>query len=68
MRFAEIDLLGVYVAPIAVMMLGAWVVLLGLTRVGAYLGVLSRVWHPSLFLFSVYIIVLSIIVLVEAGS
>ena len=62
MRFTEINLFGVYVAPISVMMVAAWVVTIGLRRFAA-LGLLRYVWHPSLFVFAVYTIVLSAIVL-----
>jgi protein AaeX len=63
MRFVEIDILGVYVAPISVMMVAAWFVTIALRRVAARFGVLRHVWHPSLFVFSVYMIVLSSMVL-----
>jgi protein AaeX len=63
MRFAEVDLFGVYVAPISVMLVAAWVVTVALRRVAARFGLLRYVWHPALFAFAVYIIVLSSIVL-----
>jgi hypothetical protein len=66
-RFAEINLFGVYVAPISVMMVAAWVVTIGLRRVTARFGLLHYVWHPSLFVFAVYMIVLSSMVLVFAA-
>jgi hypothetical protein len=59
MRFAEIDLFGVYVAPISVMMVAAWLVTIALRRVASRFGLLRYVWHPALFVFAVYIIVLS---------
>lgn len=68
MRFVEADLLGVYVAPISMMMLIAWLVVIVLRRVAVRLGVLQYVWHPALFVFSVYIIVLSSIVLLVGAS
>ena len=68
MRFVEADLLGVYVAPISLMMLVAWLVVIVLRRVAVRLGVLQYVWHPALFVFSVYIIVLSSIVLLVGAS
>ena len=68
MRFVEADLLGVYVAPISLMMLIAWLVVIVLRRVAVRLGVLQYVWHPALFVFSVYIIVLSSIVLLVGAS
>ena len=64
MRFTEINLFGVYVAPISVMMVAAWMVTIGLRWFAARFGLLRYVWHPALFVFSVYIIVLSSIVLV----
>ena len=66
MRFSEISLFGVYVAPISVMMVAAWVVTVGLRRFAARFGLLRHVWHPAVFVFSVYVIVLSSIVLAVA--
>ena len=63
MSFAEVDLFGVYVAPISVMMVAAWFVTMVLRRVAGRFGLLAYVWHPALFVFTVYIIVLSSIVL-----
>ena len=63
MRFTEVNLLGVYVAPISVMLVAAWFVTIALRRVAANLGLLRYVWHPALFVFAVYMIVLSSIVL-----
>lgn len=62
MRFVEIDLFGVYVAPISLMLVAAWMVTIGLRRVAARFGLLRHVWHPALFVFAVYMIVLSAIV------
>ncbi|HEV2976555.1 MAG TPA: DUF1656 domain-containing protein [Casimicrobiaceae bacterium] len=59
MRFAEMDLFGVYVAPISLMMVAAWLVTIALRRVASRFGLLRYVWHPALFVFAVYIIVLS---------
>ena len=67
MRFSEINLFGVYVAPISVLMVAAWVVTIGLRRLAARFGLLRYVWHPSLFVFAVYMIMLSSMVLVIAG-
>jgi protein AaeX len=66
MRFTEINLLGVYVAPISVMMVAAWVATIGLRRVAARFGLLRHVWHPALFVFAIYTIVLSLMILVAA--
>jgi hypothetical protein len=65
-RFTEINLFGVYVAPISVMMAVAWLILIGLRRVAARFGLLRYVWHPALFVFCAYMIVLSSIVLLTA--
>jgi hypothetical protein len=66
MNFAEVDLFGVYVAPISVMMVAAWLVLIALRRVADHFGLLRHVWHPALFVFACYMITLSSIVLVIA--
>ena len=66
MNFAEVDLFGVYVAPISVMMMAAWLVLIALRRVADHFGLLRHVWHPALFVFACYMIVLSSIVLIVA--
>ena len=66
MSFAEIDLLGVYVAPISLAMVLAWVVTIALRRVADRFSLLRRAWHPALFTFAVYIIVLSTWILIVA--
>jgi len=66
MRFVDIDLFGVYVAPISLLMLGAWVLTIALRRVTGRFGLLHYVWHPALFVFAVYLIVLSTSVLLVA--
>jgi protein AaeX len=65
-RFTEINLFGVYVAPMSVMMVGAWFVTVALRRLASRFGLLSCVWHPALFVFAVYMIVLSSMTLVAA--
>jgi hypothetical protein len=66
MSFAEVDLFGVYVAPISLMMVAAWLILIALRRVAGHFGLLRYVWHPALFVFALYTIVLSSIVLIVA--
>jgi protein AaeX len=66
MRFIELDLFGVYVAPISVMLVIAWVVTIALRRAAIRFGLLRRVWHPALFVSAVYMIVLSSLVLAVA--
>ena len=67
MRFIEINLLGVYIAPISLMMVAAPVFTIGLRRSAARFGLLRHVWHPAMFVFAVYMIVLSTIVLAVAA-
>jgi hypothetical protein len=67
MRFSEINLFGVYVAPISVLIVAAWMVIIVLRRVADRFGLLSFVWHPALFVFAIYMIVLSSIVPLIAG-
>ena len=66
MNFTEIDLFGVYVAPISLMIIGAWLILIPLRRFADKFGPLRQVWHPALFWFAVYMIALDSIVLFVA--
>ena len=66
MSFTEINVFGVYVAPISLMMVASWLVLIALRRVADHFGLLRHVWHPALFMFAVYVIALSSIVLIVA--
>jgi hypothetical protein len=67
MRFTEINLFGVYVAPISLIMVAAWLITMALRRIAGRSGLLRYVWHPALFVFALYIIVLasSILILAE---
>jgi hypothetical protein len=65
-RLAEINIFGVYVAPILLMMVATWLVAIVLRGAAGRLGLLRYVWHPALFSFSVYIIILSSWVLIAA--
>jgi hypothetical protein len=66
MSFTEVNLFGVYVAPISLMMVAAWLVLIALRRLADQFGLMRHVWHPALFVFAVYTITLSSIVLIVA--
>jgi hypothetical protein len=66
LTFLEIDLLGVYVAPVSLLIIAAWFLTIALRRIADRFGLMRHVWHPALFVFAVYIIVLSSIVLVIA--
>ena len=65
MRLAEINMFGVYVAPISLMMAATWLTIVLRGAAGRF-GLLRYVWHPALFSFSVYIIILSSWVLMAA--
>ena len=67
MSFTEVNLFGVYVAPISVMLVVAWVITVVLRRIAAHIRLLRYVWHPALFVASIYVIVLSSIVLLAKG-
>jgi hypothetical protein len=58
-RLSEVNLFGVYVAPISVIMVVAWLATITLRRVADRFGLLRYVWHPALFVFAVYMILLS---------
>jgi hypothetical protein len=64
MSFHEVNVFGVYVAPISGMMVAAWLVLITLRRAGDRFGLLRYVWHPALFVSAIYMILLSSIVLI----
>lgn len=68
MRFSEINLFGVYVAPISLMMIAAWFVTIALRRVASRFGLLQYVWHPALFVFAMYVIILSSSILIVARA
>jgi protein AaeX len=68
MSFTDINLFGVYVAPISVIMFFAWLVTMTLRRVADRFRLLRYVWHPALFVFSVNVIILSSWVLIAARS
>ncbi|WP_371347301.1 DUF1656 domain-containing protein [Ancylobacter sp. IITR112] len=61
--YREFDIFGVYVAPFAVMMLAAWLATFPLSRIAHHVSLTRRVWHPGLFNLSLYIILLSLLVL-----
>ena len=66
MRFNEINLFGLYVAPIAVILAVAWIVYLALRRAGDRFGLTQLVWHPALFELALYVIIVSSIVVMIA--
>ena len=66
MRFNEINLFGIYVAPITLIMAVAWVVYLIVRRAGDRFGLTQRVWHPALFELALYVTIVSSIVVMIA--
>jgi protein AaeX len=67
MNFTEINLFGVYVAPMSLMLVAAWLVTVALRWIADRFGLLRYVWHPALFVFCIYLIVLSSITLIAAS-
>ncbi len=63
MTFVTVNILGVYVAPISVLMIVALLLLLPLRSAADYYGWLHHVWHPALFVFSAYVFLLSMTIL-----
>jgi len=64
--FTEINMFGVYVAPISLMMVATWLVIIMLRGAAGRFALLRYVWHPALFTFSAYIIILSSWILIAA--
>jgi protein AaeX len=62
-RFTEISLFGVYIAPISMMLVVAWLILTALRRAANHFDLRRFVWHPALFELAIYTIVLSSLVL-----
>jgi protein AaeX len=68
MPFPEVDIFGIYVAPIAILMLVAWLLLVLIRRIADRLNVFAfEIWHPALFNAALYLILLSSLVLALAG-
>jgi protein AaeX len=61
-RLSEVNLFGVYVAPISVIMVVAWLATITLRRLAGRFDLLRYVWHPALFVLAIYVILLSSIV------
>ncbi len=63
MRYTELDIFGVYVSPMAAMLLAAWVIQVLIRRLADAAGVSRHFWHPALASLAIYIIVLSAIII-----
>jgi hypothetical protein len=57
------NLFGVYIAPFVPMVIIAWIVIGSLLRLANSVGLSRWVWHPALFNFAVYVIVLYVVAL-----
>jgi hypothetical protein len=60
---SEVDLGGIYVAPIVVYGIAAIPLFLVFRWVLGHLGVLRHIWHPALFQLAVYVTLLSLLIL-----
>jgi protein AaeX len=56
MRFAEITLFGVAIAPIPLIMIGAWFVVIALRRIAGRFGLPRHVFHPALVVLAAYVL------------
>jgi hypothetical protein len=59
----EVDVGGIYVAPIVVYAIATLPLFLILRSVLGHLGVLRTVWHPALFELAAYATLLSLLIL-----
>ncbi|HET6390188.1 DUF1656 domain-containing protein [Hyphomicrobium sp.] len=64
MSFVEINILGVLISPLVPLMALAFAITMILRVIAVELGLARRVWHPALFEFSVFLIVLSATVVI----
>jgi hypothetical protein len=60
---SEVDVGGIYVAPIVVYAVAAIPLFLILRWVLGHLGVLRNMWHPALFELVLYVTLLSLLIL-----
>ena len=63
----ELDLLGVFLSPMAALLAAAAITWLVLRRLLELTGVERRVWHPALFNFAAFVLLLSSLVLLVFG-
>ena len=67
MSYSSVNVFGVYVAPIAAILPVAWVATIAFRHAANRFGLLRWVWHPALFVFCVFLVILSAMVL-AAGA
>ena len=63
MSFVEIDVFGVLISPLMPLMTLAFVITMMLRWIAVEFGWIRWIWHPALFEFSLFLIVLTITVL-----
>jgi len=66
MKFIEINIFGLYFAPISAILLAAWIAYVVIRRSADRFGFQRHVWHPALFEAALYVILASSIILVIA--
>lgn len=64
MSFVEINIFGVLISPFVPLMTLAFAITMLLRVIAVEFGWTRRVWHPALFEFSVFLIVLTATVLI----
>ena len=64
MSFVEIDVFGVLISPLVPLMALAAALTLALRIIMTEAGLMRRIWHPALFEFSIFLIVLTAAVLI----
>jgi hypothetical protein len=52
----------------SLLMVAAWILTVALRWTASRFGLLRHIWHPALFVFAIYIIVLSSLTLLVARS
>jgi hypothetical protein len=62
-NFVELNVYGVLISPLAAIMTVAFLVLILLRRFIAATGLSRHIWHPALFDVSLYLIILSSLVM-----
>jgi protein AaeX len=63
MSFVEINVFGVLISPIVPLIVVAFAISMVLRWAAVEFGWVRRVWHPALFEFSIFLIVLTATVL-----
>ena len=63
MSFVEINVFGVLISPIVPLMVVAFAITMVLRWAAVEFGWVRRIWHPALFEFSIFLIVLTTTVL-----